>query len=188
MCTWWRCPHIIQAFSSTLTKTNQTVKNYLKASRFFLNRQQVYFLAPIVQYWKKPEKKSKVMRTYRFWAKITKFSWMRFFFFFLKKIFFFSWPLSLYKILKQFRVMKMCYFLTQNGPFAVKKHFLVKTTNISFMYLLAPFSMLNFLEGIQSYELAPSLGPCWSTCPKEELFWETSLILLHSVAQSGPLA
>ena len=50
------------------------------------------------------------------------------------------------------------------------KFFLVKTIIITFIYLLTPFILQNlkkFLQGIQSYEDAPFLGPQWSISPKQ---------------------
>ena len=40
----------------------------------------------------------------------------------------------------------MRHFQTQNGPFVLKKIFLVQTIIITFIYLLAPFIVQNFKE------------------------------------------
>ena len=58
--------------------------------------------------------------------------------------------------------MKMCHFWAQNGPFALNKIFLVQIIIITFIYLLALFTVQNFkklLERIQGYEDEPFLGP-----------------------------
>ena len=44
----------------------------------------------------------------------------------------------------QSRVMRMCHFRTQNGPFVLNKFFLVQTITIAFIYLLALFIVQNF--------------------------------------------
>ena len=64
----------------------------------------------------------------------------------------------------------MCHFRSQNGTFVLNKTFLVQTTIITFIYLLALFIVQNlkkFLPWIQSYEDVPLLGPRWSNCPKK---------------------
>ena len=58
-----------------------------------------------------------------------------------------------------------------------------KTTNKILMYLSsAPLILQNFniLQTIQSYEDAPYLGPKWSICPKQKIFWKILLISLSS--------
>ena len=63
----------------------------------------------------------------------------------------------------------MCHFRAQNGPFALNKIFLVQIIIITFIYLLALFTVQNlkkFLQWIQSYEDVPFLGPKWSICPR----------------------
>ena len=68
----------------------------------------------------------------------------------------------------------MCHFRAQNGPFVMNKIFLVQTIIITFIYLLALFIVQNlkkFLQQIQSYEDAPFLGPKWSICLKQKIFW-----------------
>ena len=60
------------------------------------------------------------------------------------------------------RVMRMCNFRTQNGPFTLNKISLVQTIIITFVYLLALFITQNFkifLRQILSYEDASFLGP-----------------------------
>ena len=96
------------------------------------------------------------------------------------------WPLSFCKIFKKFRVMRICHFRTQNGPFVMNKIFLVQTIIITFIYLLALFIVQNlkkFLQQIQSYEDAPFLGPKWSICPKQIFFWKIiNIILIYLLA------
>ena len=73
----------------------------------------------------------------------------------------------------QSRVMRMCHFHAQIGPFVMNKIFLVKTVIITFIYLLTIFIMQNlkkFLQRIQSYEDAPFLDPKWSICAKHFFF------------------
>ena len=75
--------------------------------------------------------------------------------------------------------MRVCHFRTQNGPFALYKFFLVQTIIITFIYLLAIFTVQNlkkFLQRIQSYEDALFLGPKWSICPKWEFFSKNLLM------------
>ena len=87
-------------------------------------------------------------------------------------------PLSFCNFLKKFlelipRVMRMCHFRAQNGPFVMNKIFLVQTIIITFIYILALFNVQNlkkFLQRIQSYEDAHFLGPKWSICPKQIFF------------------
>ena len=64
--------------------------------------------------------------------------------------------------------MRMYYFWAQNGPFPWTKVFLVKTINITFMYLLAPFTVQNFEKNAWS----------GSTVMRMHHFW----------AQKGPFA
>ena len=67
--------------------------------------------------------------------------------------------------------MRMCHFWAQNGPFSPllkKKNDFVQTIIITFVYLLALFTVQNlrkFLLQIQSYDNAPFLGPKWFICP-----------------------
>ena len=67
--------------------------------------------------------------------------------------------------------MRMCHFWAQNGPFSPlpkKKNDFVQTIIITFVYLLALFTVQNlrkFLLQIQSYDNAPFLGPKWSIYP-----------------------
>ena len=71
--------------------------------------------------------------------------------------------------------MRMCHFRAQNGPFVLNKIFLVQTIIITFIYLLALFTVQNlkkFLQRIQSYEDAPFLGPKWSIYTKHFFFVE----------------
>ena len=78
------------------------------------------------------------------------------------------------------------HFQDQNGPFVLKKKFLVQTIIITFIYLLALFIVQNlkkFLQQIQSYEDAPFLGPKWSICPKQIFFWKIiNIILIYLLA------
>ena len=79
------------------------------------------------------------------------------------------------------RVMRMCHFWAQNGPFVMNKIFWYKP-----LLLLSstywPFSLgkilKKFLQRIKSYEDAPFLGPKWSTCPKQFFFWKIITITL----------
>ena len=66
------------------------------------------------------------------------------------------------------RVMRMCHFWDQNGPFVMNNFFWVQTIIITFIYLLALFIKQNlkkFLQQIQTYKDVPFLGPKWSICP-----------------------
>ena len=83
------------------------------------------------------------------------------------------------------RVMSMCHFWTQNGPFVLNKSFLVQTTVITFIYLLTLFIVQNFkkiLQQIQSYDDALFFGPKWSICSKQIFFWKTFIILIYLLA------
>ena len=71
------------------------------------------------------------------------------------------------------RVIRMCHFWAQNGPFATNKNFLGKIFDIIFIYLLVPFTVQNlkkFLQQIQSYEDVPFFGPKWLICPNYNFF------------------
>ena len=60
------------------------------------------------------------------------------------------------------------HFRDQNGPFVLNENFLVQTTVITFIYLLALFIVHNlrkFLQRIQNYDDASFLDPKWSICP-----------------------
>ena len=50
----------------------------------------------------------------------------------------------------QFRVSGMCYFWVRYGPFALNKFLLVQTIIITIIYLLALFSVQNFLKNSYS--------------------------------------
>ena len=66
-------------------------------------------------------------------------------------------------------------FRPKIAQFVLDKTFLVQTIIITFIYLLALFTVQNlkkFLQQIQSYEDAPFLGPKWSICPKQIFFWK----------------
>ena len=68
--------------------------------------------------------------------------------------------------------MRMCHFQAQNGPFVLKKVFLVQTIIITFIYLFFLFIVQNltiFLQRIQNYKDASFLGPKW---PKKNFFGE----------------
>ena len=70
----------------------------------------------------------------------------------------------------------MCHFRAQDGPFVLNKIFLEQTIIITFIYLLALFTVENlrkFLQQIQSYEDAPFLTPKWFICPFVKFFWKT---------------
>ena len=69
------------------------------------------------------------------------------------------WPLSFCKMLQKFLGPIQSY---EDVPF------LVQIIIITFIYLLALFTVQNFkklLQWIQSYEDVPLLGPKWSICP-----------------------
>ena len=82
--------------------------------------------------------------------------------------------------------MRMCHFQAQNGTFVLKNFFLVQTIIITFINLLALFIVQNlkkFLQRIQNYEDVPFLGPKWSICPKQNLFWKIiNIILIYLLA------
>ena len=63
--------------------------------------------------------------------------------------------------------MRMCHFQTRNVPFSSQ------TTIITFIYLLALFTvknLLKFLQQVQIYNNAPFLGPKWSSSSKQTCF------------------
>ena len=97
------------------------------------------------------------------------------------------WPLSFYKIFKKSddlsRVMRICRFRDQNGPFVMNNFFLLQTIIITFIYLLAFFNVQNFkkfFQQIQSYEDAQFLCTKWPISPNENFFSEKLLINLVS--------
>ena len=59
---------------------------------------------------------------------------------------------------------------------------MVKTINITFIYLLALFIVQSFKKILREDpgEDVPLLDPKWSTCPKQDFFWKKILILLLS--------
>ena len=69
----------------------------------------------------------------------------------------------------------MCHFRAQNGALVMNKFFLVQAIIVTFIYLLALFTVQNFkklLQWIPSYKDMPFLGPKWSICPKTNFFLE----------------
>ena len=79
--------------------------------------------------------------------------------------------------------MRMCHFRAQNGPFVLDKIFLVQAIVIPFLYLLAIFIVQyskKFLQRIQSYDDAPFLGPKWSICPSQQIFFWKLLLSFSS--------
>ena len=100
------------------------------------------------------------------------------------------WPLSFCKILKNFLQLIQSYedvpFSGPKWPICPEQIFLVQTIIITFIYLLALFTVQNlkkFLQQIQSYEDAPFLGPKWSICPKQIFFWKIiNIILIYLLA------
>ena len=86
------------------------------------------------------------------------------------------------KFLESIQSYEMCHFWTQNSPFILNKIFLVQTIIITFMYLLAIFTVQNlkkFFQRIQSYEDATFLGPKWPISPIR-IFSENLLVSLVS--------
>ena len=80
----------------------------------------------------------------------------------------------------------MCYFRAQNGPFVMNKIFLVQAISITFINLLALFTvqnLKNFLKRVQSYEDVPFLGPKWPIFPKQIFFLKIiNIILIYLLA------
>ena len=81
--------------------------------------------------------------------------------------------------------MRMCHFRARTCPFALNI-FLVQIIIISFIYLLALFTVQNlikFLQRTQSYEDASFLGPNWFIWPKQIFFWKIiNIILIYLLA------
>ena len=82
--------------------------------------------------------------------------------------------------------MRMCHFWAQNGPFVLKKRFLVQTIIITFIYLLALF-ILQKLKQIPT--LDPELWECaifWPKMvhlPQTKFFWKIiNIILIYLLA------
>ena len=95
------------------------------------------------------------------------------------------WPLSFCKILKKFLEPIQSYedvpFSSPKWAICPEQFFLVQTIIITFIYLLALFTVQNLkkiLQWIHSYEDAPFLGPKRSICPKEIFLVNTILIYL----------
>ena len=108
---------------------------------------------------------------------MTHLSWTNFFWY--KPLLLLSstyWLFSLYKILKnscsRSRVMRMCHFWAQNGPFAPNKFFFFYFLSFSSTY--KPLSLCKilkkFFQQIQSYEDVQFLGPKWPISPNENFF------------------
>ena len=71
--------------------------------------------------------------------------------------------------------MRMCHFWAQNNPFALNKFFWYKPLLLlssPYWPLLLCKILKKFLQWTQSYEDAPFLGPTWSICPKQIIFWK----------------
>ena len=70
----------------------------------------------------------------------------------------------------------MCHFRAQNDLFAPNKTLLVKTINITFIYLLTPFSVQNFKKiftaDLELWECT-IFGPKTAYLPKCKIFQET---------------
>ena len=63
--------------------------------------------------------------------------------------------------------------------------FCCKTTNKTFMYLLAPFILQNFkkfLGPIQSYEDVLFSGPKWPICPEQIILVQTIITFIYLLA------
>ena len=76
--------------------------------------------------------------------------------------------------------MRMCHFRAHDSPFVLNKNFLEQTIIITFIYLLALFTVENlrkFLQQIQSYEDAPFLTPKWFICPKQSFFGKQYILI-----------
>ena len=85
------------------------------------------------------------------------------------------------------RDMRMCHFRAQNNPFLLNKYFLVQTIIITFIHLLAIFtvqSLKKSLQQIKSYENVPFLGPKWFIYPPppKTIFWKNYIILTYLLA------
>ena len=122
-----------------------------------------------------------------FGPKMAHLSWTKFFWY--KPLLLLSstyWPFSLCKILKNSysgsRVMKMCHFGAQNGPFAPNAFFGKFLISFSSAYL--PFSLCKilkkFFQRFQSYEDAQFLDPKWPISPNDNFFSENLLISIVS--------
>ena len=80
--------------------------------------------------------------------------------------------------------MRMCHFWVQNDPFSLNKKILVKTINITFIYLFTPFSVKNFLKILR---VDPELrgwdifGSKMAHLSQKRNFWEKLLILISSI-------
>ena len=80
--------------------------------------------------------------------------------------------------------MRMCHFWVQNDPFSLNKKILVKTINITFIYLFPHFSVKNFLKILR---VDPELrgwdifGSKMAHLSQKRNFWEKLLILISSI-------
>ena len=93
------------------------------------------------------------------------------------------------------RVVRMCHFWTQNGPFVLNKSFFGTNHHYYFHLPIRPIhweKFKKFLGQIQSYENVPSLGPKWSIClpPPPNFFFLffleggiVNIILISSIYQ-----
>ena len=80
--------------------------------------------------------------------------------------------------------MRMCHFRAQNGSLVMNKIFLVETIIITFIYLLALFTVQNskkFLPQIQSYEDAHFLTQNVPFAPNT-FFWKIIITLIYLLA------
>ena len=74
-------------------------------------------------------------------------------------------------------VTRVCHFLTQNGSFAPNKFFFQKI-NIIFIYLLAPFILLNFKKILTAN---PELWGCVIFGPKILQFVQNKFFLVKTI-------
>ena len=87
------------------------------------------------------------------------------------------------------RVMRMCHFGILNDPFLLNKMFLVQTTIITFIYLLAFFIVQNlkkFLQSTQNYEDSPFFVRKWSICPIQFFFFFLEIIKIIFIYLLAP--
>ena len=95
------------------------------------------------------------------------------------------WPFSFCKLLGPIQSYEDVPFWGPKWPIFHEQFFL-GTNIITFIYLLALFTMQNlqkFLQRIQSYEDVPFFGSKWSICPKQIFFWKIiNIILIYLLA------
>ena len=83
--------------------------------------------------------------------------------------------------------IQMCHFRDQNGPFVMNKIFLVQTIIITFIYLLALFTVQNLKKFLPRISRVLRMCHFWGQngpfAPNKSFFWKIiNIILIYLLA------